>query len=623
MLQCDETKLQCENCVRFGLPCDFLPPPERKEWVSRSTVAAPGVRRGRGRPRADWSRWVADCGDQTPRPADDRHPVQSSRAAAEVVQAPSPSPSPSSSSSSSSLGLSVGDLELLHHYTTVTSTTVGDARLWRDEAPRLGREHPCNFHATLSLAGYHLARLRPGDSRRYLRLAEDHYAAAARDATRMLPRLDEGNCQALYIVTVLICFTAFARGPSEGDLLLVAREGCVPWVSLLRGVRLVLETIGSASEKERLGHKMSTHLAAVSVAQGRPLEVRSRPTPKPGPGELLLAVKSVALNPADTLMRGTGLFIQAYPTVIGLDVAGVVLEVGDGVPTEPTADGVFFRPGVTRAVAYSGAVWQACDPDYGVFQERCLVPWQHAAPLPEGSGSLEWQGAATLPVSVQVPLSAWDALGLEYAGTGATKAKREALLIWGASSSVGTMGVQLARLQKNAGGSGIGAVYATAGAANLAYVKSLGADRVFDHQSPEVVDLIVAAAREDGLAIRHCFLGMGDIAPCQAVLSAFAKTEVVVAGGGAKITSAPIVPPDTKEVEGVEIIFVMPSSDKTERLAQFRKWMAQLSKYVAAGDIKPSPEPKLVGTSLDAINSGLDMLSQGVSCSKLVIQIAE
>ncbi|KAM3515853.1 hypothetical protein MY11210_000624 [Beauveria gryllotalpidicola] len=66
-------------------------------------------------------------------------------------------------------------------------------------------------------------------------------------AVPMLPRLDVGNCQALYIVTVLMCFTAFAQGPSSGDLLLVTQQGLVPWMSLLRGVRFVLETVGSCT----------------------------------------------------------------------------------------------------------------------------------------------------------------------------------------------------------------------------------------------------------------------------------------------------------------------------------------------------------------------------------------
>lgn len=52
---------------------------------------------------------------------------------------------------------------------------------------------------------------------------------------------------------------------------------------------------------------MATHLAAVSLAKGEPFELRTRPTPKPGADELLIQVKSVALNPADCYMRDQGL----------------------------------------------------------------------------------------------------------------------------------------------------------------------------------------------------------------------------------------------------------------------------------------------------------------------------
>ncbi|OAA45834.1 C6 zinc finger protein [Beauveria brongniartii RCEF 3172] len=263
--QCDEESSGCGNCVKFGVPCDFLPLLERKRWAtttattsSTTTRQQQVTKRRRGRPRADWSDWALRVDD-------------------EALSSSSSSSSPSSSSSSSSSNqlqtqpsqpaplhtqpklqlaeLGVDDLELLHHYHTVTAPTLGDARLWRDAVPRLGREHPCIFHIMLSLSAYHVVRLRPAttttnaaDCRRR-RLAEHHYEAAVRLAVPMLPRLDVGNCQALYIVTVLICFTAFARGPSsEGDLLLVAQQpGLVPWMSLLRGVRFVLKTVGSST----------------------------------------------------------------------------------------------------------------------------------------------------------------------------------------------------------------------------------------------------------------------------------------------------------------------------------------------------------------------------------------
>jgi NADPH:quinone reductase-like Zn-dependent oxidoreductase len=385
---------------------------------------------------------------------------------------------------------------------------------------------------------------------------------------------------------------------------------------------------------------MTTHLAAVSLAKGEPFKLQSRPTPKPGPGELLIKVKSVALNPADCHMRDQGLFIPSYPTVIGFDISGLVLEVGEGVPVDERL-GPIFHPGITRVAAYSASVWKSCNPDYGTFQERCLVPWQHALPLP--NERISWNQAATLPVAIQVPLSTWDMMGIPRIGeasasspssatgpntSGGTQEsqsqKSEALLIWGASSSVGTMGVQISRILRDGPSSSFAAVYATAGAANHKYIASLGADRVFDYKDPLVVDAIVSAAIEDGLVIRYCFLATGQLAPCQAVLQAFLGDDQGGENRKAKIGSAPIVPPGAEDVDGVETIFVMPSWEERERLDQFRYWLGTWGmEYLANGTIRPSPEPRVVGKGLGAINAGLDVLFQGVSCAKLVVEVAE
>jgi len=368
---------------------------------------------------------------------------------------------------------------------------------------------------------------------------------------------------------------------------------------------------------------MPTHLAAMFTASGQPFRVEPRSTLIPGPNDLLIAVKSIALNPADHLIRDHGLFITSYPTVIGFDFSGLVLAIGSKVPTGATSeDSLHFEAGITRVACYSASFWRNWDADYGAFQERVLVPWQHVVQLPP---ELTWNEAATLPVAVQVPLCAWDALGVPRRGEvheeGEAKHK-EALLIWGASSSVGTMGVQSARLIKEEQGSTFAAVYATAGLANLGHVRSLGADRVFDYRDAGAVDQIVEAAKKDGLVIRQCFLATGELAKCQAVLKAFVELDKESGGVLARIASAPPVPVDAEVVQGMETTFLIPSSDEEERLEQFKYWIGTwLREKLSKGLIKPSPKPRVVGRGLEEINAGLSMLSKGVSCTKLVIEI--
>ncbi|KAJ5249017.1 hypothetical protein N7468_000468 [Penicillium chermesinum] len=371
---------------------------------------------------------------------------------------------------------------------------------------------------------------------------------------------------------------------------------------------------------------MATHLAAVSLAKGQPLQIQTRQTPKPGPDDLLVAVKSIALNPADVLMRDTGILVSAHPTILGFDVSGLVLEVGENVPVAPYNDSpsASFRPGLTRIAAYSACVWRASDPNYGVFQETCLVPWQHAVILPD---SISWNHAVTLPVSVQVALCAWDAMGiprLDNPISAPEKAdvanKEEVLLVWGASSSVGSMGVQTARLLRMDPSSPFAAVYATAGATNHEYVASMGADRVFDYKDARVVDFILAAAAEDGLVIRHCFLATGSLALCHSVLKHFLRRDDETV----TVASAPPVPDEAKRWNALETIFLVPSVVESERLEQFRFWLGTwLRKNLVKGTIVPSPEPMVVGRGIESLDSAMDKLREGVSCKKLVVEVAK
>lgn len=101
-------------------------------------------------------------------------------------------------------------------------------------------------------------------------------------------------------------------------------------------------------------------------------------------------------------------------------------------------------------------------------------------------------------------------------------------------------------------------MYATAGLANAKYVASLGADRVFDYRDLQVVDAIVSAAMGDGVVIRQCFLAMGELAPCQAVLKAFLGGDGHGEKKKAKIGSASSILPGAEVVIGVEAIFVQP-----------------------------------------------------------------
>ncbi|MFF7294136.1 NAD(P)-dependent alcohol dehydrogenase [Microbacterium sp. NPDC008134] len=191
------------------------------------------------------------------------------------------------------------------------------------------------------------------------------------------------------------------------------------------------------------------------------------PVPEPGPGEVLLRIRATALNAGDVrLMLGDPLLVRPIfgmrrPTqsIRGMDVAGTVVAVGDGV-----ADA---SPGDEAVVEL---------PAGGGLAEYAVAPADRLAGRP---ASVDPSVAACLPIAGGTAWQALDAAGITPGGAAAPGRR---MLVLGASGGVGTFAVQLAALR--------GAeVWATCGERNSALVEELGAVRVLDHRRSPVSDL--------------------------------------------------------------------------------------------------------------------------------------
>lgn len=161
--------------------------------------------------------------------------------------------------------------------------------------------------------------------------------------------------------------------------------------------------------------------------------------PEPGSGQVLLRVSAVGVNPIDAKIR-SGAMEAAFPTplpaILGIEVAGTVTAVGDGVTEFAVGDDVFG--------------WA----DSGGYAEYATATRVVAKPV-----GLSWDAAVALPVAGQ---TAERILALLNVTSG------ETLLIHGAAGAVGTMAVQLAVAR---GATVIG----TASKANHDYIAALGA----------------------------------------------------------------------------------------------------------------------------------------------------
>lgn len=168
------------------------------------------------------------------------------------------------------------------------------------------------------------------------------------------------------------------------------------------------------------------------------LRVIDAEEPHAGPARIRVAVRAAGVNPADWRIR-EGQVLAAHPTElpagVGLDAAGVVDEVGEGVDGVEVGDRVFGE----------GA---------GTYAEFAVL-WAWAR-MPEG---LTFEEAAGYPSVVETALRLLRESGVRAGQT---------LLVSGASGGVGSAVLQIARDR------GI-KVIGTAGAANQDYVRGLGA----------------------------------------------------------------------------------------------------------------------------------------------------
>ncbi|MCJ1399669.1 hypothetical protein MMC11_002871 [Xylographa trunciseda] len=341
------------------------------------------------------------------------------------------------------------------------------------------------------------------------------------------------------------------------------------------------------------------HQAAILPQKGGPLSVGERATPEPGPNEVLIEVKAVALNTVDYYQRDFGNPpVPIYPAVLGSDTAGIVTKVGSQVSTAPA-------PG-RRALAFASSFFQNGSADHGAFQKYVLAQSEGVVALPD---ALSFEEGAVFPLAVMTALTAWTIVGISL-DTKCTPQDKQAVLVWGGASSVGTFAIQSA---KSLGFT----VYATASPKNHAYLKTLGAHAVFDYKSSDVVSQIVAAVQKDGvnLHMAHCVVDGG----LQATLDVLKETKGSTA---AKVAYSPMLAPDHPTLDNTEITFNFPSMDPAVRdKHMYQCFHGWLQEGLRSGSVVPSPNIQVEGGGLEGLNAALDKLKAGVSGTKLVVPI--
>ena len=201
----------------------------------------------------------------------------------------------------------------------------------------------------------------------------------------------------------------------------------------------------------------SDTLAVVYDAYGGPevLKLRSIPPPRPTPGEVLVEVRAVSMNPVDWKVRSGMLqkfFPLTFPTITGRDGAGEVIGAAAGADASLIGKRVCF-------MAQRGA---------GTWSQKVALQASLAVPIPP---SMSYEQAASLPLA---GVSAW--VGLVQ--TADVKPGMR-VLIHAAAGGVGSMAVQIARLRG-------ATVVATCSQQNVDFVRALGAQEVFPYDQNSI-----------------------------------------------------------------------------------------------------------------------------------------
>jgi NADPH2:quinone reductase len=175
------------------------------------------------------------------------------------------------------------------------------------------------------------------------------------------------------------------------------------------------------------------------------------PEPKAGPGEVLVDVKAAALNFPDVLMtRGLYQERPPLPFIPGLEFAGVVAEVGEGVTRVQPGD---------RVVAYSGQA----------VAEKVAVRQEFVMPMPR---TLDFVAASGVCLTYFTSYHALKQRAQLQPG--------ETLLVLGAGGGVGTTAVELGKVM------GARVIAAASTDEKLEVARSLGADHLVNYSTEDV-----------------------------------------------------------------------------------------------------------------------------------------
>jgi NADPH:quinone reductase-like Zn-dependent oxidoreductase len=326
--------------------------------------------------------------------------------------------------------------------------------------------------------------------------------------------------------------------------------------------------------------------AVVLEEFGADLALRDVPRPVPAAGEVLVRVAASGVNPLDTKIRaGAAAHARVTPPMIlGIDLAGIVAEVGPGVTGFAVGDEVYGMTGGVGDRPGSLAEYAAVDADL----------------LARKPARLSMSAAAALPLAL---ITAWEGL-VDRAGTGAG----DLVLVHGGAGGVGHVAVQLA-LARGA------TVFATGSGASLDAIRRLGAEPI-DYRATTAPEYVASATGGEGFDVIFDTVGGKTLDDSFAAVRAYTGHVVSILGWG----SHSLAPLSFRGATYSGVFTLLPLLTGRGR-AHHGDILAQAAALADAGLLTPMVDPTRF--SLETVADAHRAVETGTSAGKVVVQVGD
>lgn len=315
------------------------------------------------------------------------------------------------------------------------------------------------------------------------------------------------------------------------------------------------------------------------------------PTPVVTGLDLLVEVKAISVNPVDTKVRSPKDTIEKTPRILGWDVSGTVVAVGEDVTTYKVGDDVFYAGDITRS---------GCNVEFHLVDERIVG---HKPP------ALSHAEAAAMPLT---SITAWEALFDRLnikKSDGPTPENDNSILIIGGAGGVGSIAIQLAKKI-----AGLNVIATASREESVRWCKDLGADIVVNHRNNLVTELSAA-----GYSSVDYILCLNDTDGHWAEMSKLIKPQ------GAICTIVENQHPlDMSELKTKSAAFVWEfmftrSMYQTEDMAAQRDLLNDISTFLDEGKLRTTLVQTLTPINAENLRAAHSIIEAGKSIGKLVV----